>query len=57
MDIDNRNKEIEKRYRELWREGYRANVIFHTLATEFNLSFHTIQKMLDVRKLKKELTK
>ena len=55
MDINTRNEKIEDRYRELWGEGLRPNVIFKKLAKEFDLSFHTIQKMLDVRKLKKEL--
>ena len=56
MDIEQRKQKMEDRYRELWRDGFRANVIFTKLANEFNLSFHTVQKMLDIRKLKKELT-
>ena len=56
MDIEQRKQKMEDRYRELWEDGFRANVIFTKLANEFSLSFHTVQKMLDVRKLKKELT-
>ena len=51
-----RERKMEGRYKELWKQGLRSNVIFRKLADEYKLSFHTVQKMLDVRKLKKELT-
>lgn len=49
-------QKIEARYVELWNEGLRPTRIFRKLSVEFSLSVHTLQKRLDVRKLKKELT-
>lgn len=49
-------EKLEARYVELWNEGLRPTRIFRQISKETSYSTHTLQKMLDVRKLKKKLT-